>query len=37
MESRIYVIGIGLYTPAEAGRLIQVTPATIARWCGDTP
>lgn len=26
------LIGIGLYTPAEAGRLIHVPPAKISRW-----
>lgn len=26
------LIGIGLYTPAEAGRLVQVSPAKISRW-----
>jgi uncharacterized protein (DUF433 family) len=26
------LIGIGLYTPAEAGRLVQVAPAKILRW-----
>lgn len=26
------LIGMGLYTPAEAGRLVQVPPAKIARW-----
>jgi uncharacterized protein (DUF433 family) len=32
VESRINLVGIGLYTPAEAGRLIQVRPAKLARW-----
>lgn len=26
------LVGIGLYTPAEAGRLIQVAPGKIVRW-----
>lgn len=26
------LIGVGLYTPAEAGRLIRVPPAKISRW-----
>lgn len=26
------LIGIGLYTPAEAGRLVQVSPSKISRW-----
>lgn len=26
------LIGIGLYTPAEAGRLLRIPPAKIARW-----
>ena len=26
------LIGVGLYTPAEAGRLLHVRPAKIARW-----
>lgn len=26
------LIGIGLYTPAEAGRLLEVSPTKIARW-----
>ena len=29
------LVGIGLYTPAEAGRLINVAPAKLSRWlCG---
>ena len=31
-ESMRRLIGIGLYTPAEAGRLIQVHPGKIVRW-----
>ncbi|MER2251677.1 hypothetical protein ABS772_17310 [Methylorubrum podarium] len=26
------LIGIGLYTPAEAGRLLRISPAKISRW-----
>ncbi|MHC2021359.1 hypothetical protein [Methylobacterium sp. CM6247] len=26
------LVGIGLYTPVEAGRLLQISPAKIARW-----
>lgn len=26
------LVGIGLYTPAEAGRLLRIAPAKIARW-----
>ncbi len=28
------LVGIGLYTPAEAGRLIGVSPAKLVRWLG---
>lgn len=31
-HSLVDLVGIGLYTPAEAGRLIQVPPPKIARW-----
>jgi hypothetical protein len=30
--TRRALIGIGLYTPAEAGRLIDVSPAKLVRW-----
>ena len=26
------LVGIGLYTPAEAGRLLSIRPAKISRW-----
>jgi uncharacterized protein (DUF433 family) len=32
VRARIDLVGIGLYTPAEAGRLIQVSPSKITRW-----
>jgi hypothetical protein len=31
-EDMTRLVGLGLYTPAEAGRLLQVAPSKISRW-----